>query len=192
MPDTTPILRCLTVDAHWAWAIAQGIKRVENRTRGIKTSAGQPIAHETYQRGHWALDVPFFLAIHAGLRLDMAEAQRRRIIPDNRGLATSLAEMEDGRGKILAVVQVPTWFDQRQLRPAVIDTVRVNFHGFLDDSGRWPIGLLLDEVSILPCPVACKGKQGLWTLRPEDAAAVVGQLPEGHVLLPQRPKEQGR
>ena len=175
MPETTPILRCLTLDAHWAWAVREGMKLVENRKRGVKTAAGFRIAHEDTP-GCWVLDAPYFLAVHSGMKLD----------PDAEFLADETAtDAWILRGHISCVVRVERWYD-RGNAGFHFSTLR---HTLERKHGRWLApkdiadkALVLTDLHKLATPVRATGAQGLWLPSAEVRAEILSQLPAGHLL----------
>lgn len=152
-------IRALTIIQPWAHLIAHGAKRVENRT-------WEPTA-----RG---LAVGDYLAVHAGLSVDLAcwdgahETMPREEAPELRALVDGVVfttperarrEFIRGRVPLGAVVAVARLAAVEDEEPA--------------DDAYWcgPWGWRLDEVIAID-PVPCKGAQGLWELPPDVYATV--------------------
>lgn len=141
-------MKALTIDAYWAWAIMEGHKRVENRS------------WETKHRGP--------LLIHAGLSDKRDEAALEVI--RSQGI-TPPADIDRLRGKILCVVDVvDMWKDP----PGMFATE----HGRSQFGAWWvgPCGWELDNVRPLLEPIACTGKQSLWTPPADVLEAIDLQL----------------
>lgn len=151
----------LTLKQPWAYAISDKGKLVENRSWIARHALGRDIA------------------IHAG-----AEPKTKR---DREEVDFLLSQLDD-----VAQCSASSKTSYSELTSsALVAVVRVDgfVSGLPDDQvdprcsargkGSWyvgPIGWLLSNVRVLPEPVACKGKQGLWTLSPELATAVAAQV----------------
>ena len=99
------------------------------------------------------------LAIHAGRRYDGADACRF--------IARILGELP------------PV---QAHCREGIVAVARLAGLRFPPSNDPWlvgPVGWLLDNVRVLPRPIACKGAQGLWTLPPDVEAEVRRRLATG-------------
>jgi hypothetical protein len=143
-------LPAITIWQPYAWAIAAGHKRVENRT-WLPRIVGVDIA------------------IHAGKTLDedaLLAMQVGSYLPD-RGDAPEADQLARG-----AVVAVARLFAATRY-PAMVQSQLGA--GQL----RWfngPVGWLLSDVRRLPEPVPCRGAQGLWALPGDVDAAVRRQV----------------
>ncbi len=82
------ILKALTIDAYWAWAIIYGKKRVENRS------------WRTHYRG--------LLAIHAGknCRRDQQAIDAMRLIDPNLESCPTEVQADSIRGRIIGIVDL--------------------------------------------------------------------------------------
>jgi hypothetical protein len=151
---TRPPLRAITLWPEWAAAIVTLDKRVENRTWWHNLPPGTEIA------------------IHAGKHTGgrpgpSAEREGIRLMHDQAVYAGHLrADLYriTGAFPTSAIVAVAT-LGAREARPIVRSTPT-----------GWAVPGLehwwLDEVRVLREPVPCGGKQGLWTV-PEDLAAAI-------------------
>mgnify|MGYP002641405300 CR=1 FL=1 len=169
MPETTPILRCLTLDAHWAWAVREGMKAVENRKRGVKSAEGKTIAHEQTPGG-WVLDVPFFLAVHAGMKWD-ADADFLPRCRDDLAF-----------GHIGCIVRVRSWVDRRLADHGTLHKLAEQYGRWLEPVTARPVALDLTDLHKLERPVVATGAQGLWLPSADVRAEILAQLPVGHLL----------
>lgn len=144
-------MRALTVLQPWAWAIAAGFKRVENRD----WMPGRWIARGTR------------IAIHAGKRApelaDLRFVERRVPAEAWRGSATQRVA-----GAVVAVAKVANVVEAAKDLP---EDQRPWFVG--------RFGWVLEDVRRLAVPVACRGQQRLWTLAGPELFAVLEQLGEG-------------
>lgn len=152
-------MKALTVQQPWAWAIALGAKKIENRTQS------------------WRHRGP--LAIHAGARVSergvgmVPELMAR----DGWGSADSIRQWmleEIVHGAVIAVTDLAdvhwtvasdccgTWAEQAYTEVTSSGVRR-----------RTEVAhLVLDDVLALNEPVPCKGRLGLWNL-PEDVAEII-------------------
>jgi len=137
----SPILG-LTVYRPWSWAIAEGLKDVENRS--------------------WTPNIPIghYLAIHAGLKWDRSALpffDRIRRMPGCNlpGVTPRADQCDEG---IIAIAKYGGYItpDQAPDNPWLIG----------------PYGWKLDHVVKLNQPVPCKGAQRLWALPPDVLALV--------------------
>lgn len=152
-------LRALTIIQPWAHLIVHGRKRVENRT-------WEPAA-----RG---LRVGDYLAIHAGMAVDLSHWDRAyEVVPEEEPLA--LRELVAGGVFIMPERARRDFIRGRVPLGAVVGVARLADveDEEPDDDPYWcgPWGWRLDEVVAIE-PVLCKGAQGLWTLPPEVLATV--------------------
>lgn len=151
---TTPRdLLALTVLQPWAWALAKGLKPVENRT--------------------WAPPVALagrYLAIHAGKRIDEEGTSSFRTIIREPAVRTRL-EAVHGTGE-LTLAMMPTG--------AIVAVGRLvgmvtREEQLPPDAAPWfcgPVGWLFADVREIEPAVPCRGAQKLWTV-PADVADVV-------------------
>lgn len=165
-------MRALTLTQPWAGLVASGVKLVENRPRSI-------LGREHFGR-------PF--ALHASRQIDEKVYRTIREIAPELHLDEELTEE-----------QLPAWYRLSRITSAVIavatveraviewhDGTIVDRHGVnggpvvdLGDQRRWffgAVGYVLRDVRALATPVPCRGALGFWTLPPEVAAGVEGQL----------------
>ena len=156
-------IRALTLWPEWAWAVHFLDKRVENRTWA-------PPASVIGQR----------VAIHAGLKLDLAARQSLRMnghdyhTPERDGYV---------HGAVESVVTIAGWVrDFRGADVALDDEVSAHvtdpeaIDAVFSPWFMGPIGWVLTDIIALPEPVPCKGAQGLWTLPADVESAVLAQL----------------
>jgi hypothetical protein len=128
-------LRALSIRQPWAWAVAAGLKRIENRS--------------------WRVSYRGPLAIHAARVVETeafprCERLARRTVPFN--LAT---------GAVVAVVHLADIVMASELRD--------------DPWAEGPWCWVLDDVMPI-CPVACEGRQQLFTLPDDVEEAVEHQI----------------
>ena len=149
-------MRALTLWQPWAWAVASGIKRVENRK-------WEPHAKMLGQR----------IAIHASMKWDKtSDAMLRRLLHAEEPAAPTRAECLHGVILGTAVIDcVVTKSD---------DAERIAG----PHQKRWffgPYGWILRDIQMLVVPIACRGYQKLWTVSPsvERALARGPQLATG-------------
>lgn len=140
-------MKALTIHQPWAWAIAAGHKRVENRT--------------------WLTAYRGWLAIHAGSsNKSIADATafcaRQGVTPP------PIESLHFG-----AVIAVATLVD---VRPLHTDSLFREEHD-KDPWAFGPQCWILDDVRSLSDPVPCSGKMGLFDLPDEVARAVRLQAP---------------
>lgn len=136
-------MQALTVHHYWAWAISQGIKRVENRPRW------------TAHRGP--------LAIHAGVSHNSLEASRELLLKLGHEPPT---EESLTFGAIIAVVDLVDVVEYDPRLPELLD--RSGLAG--DPFATGPVCYILANPRPLITPIACRGMQGFWKL-PADLAA---------------------
>lgn len=143
MPSPPP--KALTIDAYWAWAIAHGEKRVENR------------GWRTHYRGP--------LLIHAGLteRRDTEAIEFLRQHPASLGPA---AKVQAIRGTVIAVCDLVDCIES-DYPPLITHPLAGDPFAF----GPWC--WVLANVRPLAEPIACTGKQGLWTPPSEVLDAIL-------------------
>lgn len=133
--------RALTIDAWWAWAIAHGPKRVENR------------GWQTHYRGP--------LLIHAGLtdRRDRQAIEAiEEIAPWLLARQCAPGNMDQHRGRVLAVAELVDCLPIEELERKT-QMQAGKFHN------PWAFGpwcWVLERVRPLPTPIPVKGLQGLW------------------------------
>ena len=155
-------LVALTIWQPWAWAIAAGHKRVENRTW---VPARQQLKPGDY------------LAIHAGKQSDLPaiaaiEEEMGLKVPEHLDYGAVLAV---ARYRGFLRVDVPRCGNSGQAR--TIDTDSCSLPpaerlGFDDGWLTGPIGFILTPVVRLLEPVPVRGGQKLWNLPPDAYAAV--------------------
>lgn len=176
-------MRALTLWPEWAWAICNLGKRVENRSERFarmiagqvgdgwlaihagKNIGGGPGWSATYE----GIDDVITMAIEEmwDVSTDQRDDEGNDICPDlyaefSRGEHTvTVRASEITTSAIVAVCRV-----RGVLPPGLAYPWKVPTSG----------ALKLDDVRVLPKPVFCGGRQGLWTL-PEDAErAVMAQV----------------
>lgn len=150
-------MKALTVHQPWAWAIAVGLKPIENRTwapRGQLSPGDRFAIHAGRARGELG-DLAFVreLAVRVGRG---AEVPR---------------DLDDPRLVRGAVVAVAT-YGGVVTNQAAADLVRPG-------AGEWyagEVGWVLRDVVPLWQPIGCRGFQGLWELDGETLFQVVEQL----------------
>lgn len=142
-------MKAITVKQPWAWAIAAGLKDVENRTRPSpwRTASGQRVA------------------IHAGQSIDgegvlrVAELVRRQ-----RGGPVPEQPIDPSvRGAIIATAVLRDVHTCTALRPC----------SPWGERGTWH--LTLRDVVALDEPVPARGALGLWTLPADVERLVLGR-----------------
>lgn len=142
-------MRALTLHQPWAWAVAHGFKRIENRS--WPPNASLPIG-DTF-------------AIHAGRGWDktampLLVKHLRRV---SAAYPLPLRE-EYVRGAIIGTARLIAVVDNAK------DAARLAGPG----QGVWffgPFGWVLDEIKLAP-PIPLRGWQGLWIL-PETVDAAI-------------------
>lgn len=169
-------MKALTVRQPWAWAIAAGVKTVENRTRG------------TLHRGP--------LAIHAGqgwserglisplIRADWRTAADPRLLEDEwadsftRGAVVAVAQLVDSHSaESPAVVRQAdgSWVSE----DGCCTNPYAEFVVYVDDqrdTTRDVVHLVLADVVALDEPVRCRGALGFWNLPADVDEMVTAQL----------------
>lgn len=140
-------MMALTIWQPMAWAIAEGHKRIENRTWIRPRLIGQ------------------LMAIHAGEKWHEEHAEQMR---DLLGLAVP-TKVELVHGAVIAVVTVRGFVHEDDTQANAKRYQASNFF-----SG--PYGWILSKAKKLNKPVPCKGRQGLWTLPVGVCAEVEAQL----------------
>lgn len=170
-----PEIRGLTVRQPWAFAIAHGSKRVENRPRVIRYRGQLAIHAGGYAR--WDRAGEASLLVRAAWRtwtaalppMNVAGPLRQNALHIDFGAIVAVAtvsgchstadkECGDGTGGMCSPWAAWTPFE--------------------DEPGyHW----LLGDVQALPRPIPCKGKLGLWRLPEDVEKAVREQLEGGHV-----------
>lgn len=125
-------IKGLTVHQPWAWAIADGHKKIENRS---------------WWTGHRGL-----LAIHAGKKWDLDAVRWMRMQP---GLPDAPSMDDVPRGAVVAVVELVGVCG----RSADKDRVVCECGPWAQPR---QIHWQLKPTSPLAVPVPCSGKQGLW------------------------------
>lgn len=143
-------MHALTVCQPWAWAIARGFKRVENRS--------------------WATNFRGPLAIHAGLSRKWIDGGRTHLYEAARDYDRPDWRMPDEDalvyGAIVAVASVVECVtidellrrDEHDLRGAG-PGLPAEILAFAGGPWCW----LLEDVRPLAEPIPCRGAQGLWT-----------------------------
>jgi hypothetical protein len=142
---------CLTVCEPWATLIAQGRKKVENRT--------------------WATKHRGPLLIHAGKAHKHYEAELREAAswPGRYGVPLPAAS-ELTWGGLIAVVDLTACLALRDLDPGDQDEFAwVKEHPFTEGPFCW----VLQNARIMPRPVPWRGAQGLWNVPLEKLPADV-------------------
>jgi hypothetical protein len=139
-------VKALTLHAPWAWAIAYGPKRVENRT-------WKPPAALLGQR----------IAIHAGAGLGtVAERESCILTLLNAGIDPP---DEWPRSRVLCTVRLQGWIALDGLFSS--EVVR---HAYDSEWFCGPIGWVLEAVQAVPVEESCSGARGLWDYEPPSAA----------------------
>lgn len=139
MTTQPPTFGAITLWPEWAWAITALGKDVENRNWPRPAFA---------LAGRW-------LAIHAGKRVgggQLAAEQALSLVLQTAGDGATLA-------RAITAEDIPT--------SAIVAVVRVGEVGYglpsrWSAEGAWQMGFA--DVLILPRPVPCAGRQGVWTL----------------------------
>lgn len=136
-------MKALTLRHPWAWAVCYLGKPVENRT--WMPSPRQLRPGEKF-------------AIHAGK------------MPSKIEIAEALAWMDfEGLLHNAPLDKVPAFADLRTQESAIVAVA--TFGGIVTEHpSPWfcgPYGWVLDDLVVLPAPVACRGAQGLWNLPPD-------------------------
>lgn len=155
-------MRALTLHQPWAWAVAEGIKRVENRTWAPPRSfISLPQPEQIF-------------AIHAGKTWDESayDALDRLLGPDEPDPPRS---WEVVRGAVIAVARYDQLASNNNFYALGAPVVERELGA---DQVRWffgPYGWLLADIVKLPEPVPCRGYQGLWTLPADVESDVVEQ-----------------
>jgi hypothetical protein len=151
-------MRALTLYPEWAWAICALGKRIENRTWIAERMVGHHLCIHGgknigghARRDDWHLDIADVLAQKTGRR----DASRE-------DMARGVVAAQKHAGAIVAVCKV-VGFTQASEDPWFV--------------GPW--GWLLDEVQVLPAPVACKGAMGLWEVPAAAEAEILAQIGGG-------------
>ncbi len=139
-------MKAISLWQPWASAIALGLKRIE--TRHWQTSYRGQIAIHAAKK--WSLDQREFAAVERAL---------------GRG---------DARIALGAIVAVATLSDIRPTDELVIAINPVEKIYGNYDSGRF--GWILDDVRALREPIPCMGRQSIWTLHDDMAAAIRDQI----------------
>jgi len=131
-------MKAITIDALWAWAIMQGIKRVENRTWPTK------------YRGR--------LAIHAGQSRRRDEAARAAL----EALGVDVPD-DVPRGVLLGTVELDDVVDVREAtQQTFCDLGPVGLRN--DPLATGPICWLLSRPEPLADPVPIGGRLSLWNV----------------------------
>lgn len=144
------LTRGLSVRQPWAWAIAQGWKPVENRTRAFpRALAGVPVA------------------LHAS-RVPDAAAVLPDLVADES--LTDAALFNDPLLDLGAVIAVVTFTGSHQVCRTAVPPAEC---GAWAEPGchHWTIA----TVRPLAKPVPCRGMPGFWPLPPGVAATVAGR-----------------
>lgn len=157
MERRNPMMRAISLWRPWPWAIVHAPrdpKRVENRSYRPRCLLGGDVALHAGQR--WASEAAGHLA-----------AFYPSTFPDDRG-AHPLG--------VVAVARVVGWLGfEQQEKTEVVGQVELADHIW----SPWlvgPIAWVLDDVRALATPVACTGRQGIWTLPVDVETAVQAQL----------------
>jgi len=144
-------MRALTIKQPWAWAIAHGSKRIENRS--------WPTAY----RGE--------IAIHAGARSgwDHVAEDSPLLRQEWRRLGHLAAHLERNSewidfGAVIAVARIADCHDGALEQGECSDW-----------ANRWDFHWVLAQVRPLTDPVPCRGALGLWRLPGDVEAAVRAQ-----------------
>lgn len=150
MHPQQPPLRCLTVWQPWASLIIDGTKDIENRR--------WPLPHK-----HWGA----WIGVHAAAR---KPTRNEELICGRAGLGTLSTYP---RGCLLGAMRV-----DRCVNVATVDLsdpICASDWGDEDSPFWWVIGAVVQ----LPKPIACTGRQRLWTC-PDEAAHQVAELIAAH------------
>jgi len=137
------ILKALTIDALWAWAIIWGPKRVENRS--WRTSYRGP------------------LVIHAGQN-KTRDAEALAFLR-SQGLDPPVAEcLEEFRGCIIGVVDLVDIVPEKETQgfPFITEVGRYLIGS--DPFATGPQCWILEQPRALEIPIPATGKQGIWNL----------------------------
>lgn len=162
---TTTKLRALTLHPEWAWAICHLDKRVENRPERVARMVLNVVGDG-------------WLAIHAG-----------KHYAGRPGIRSG----REGVGAVVKVAHAAGWPAKGDSLPP---TTRVSFDPVPksaivaltrvsrgDPDSPWSVPgqaqIGLRDLFVLPEPVPCGGKQGLWTVSDDVAERVLAQLPGG-------------
>jgi hypothetical protein len=140
-------MRAITLHAPWAWAIAHGPKRVENRT-------WKPPSALLGQR----------IAIHAGRGLGTVGERESCILAL---LNTGIDPPDEWpQSRVLCTARLQGWI-------ALDGSFSSEVVRYAYDS-EWfcgPVGWVLEAVQAVPGEPSCGGERGLWAYRPPPAAA---------------------
>lgn len=151
-----PVLRALSIQQPWIWAILHCKKRVENRSwRPHQNIIGRPIA------------------LHASLLTDLSG------VPKFTEILTRMREWEmlefyraspKAHGAIVAVAMITGWAEQKGDGVQFFTPDHDRRYGRKLLSSPWASGPVcwgLSHVEILRDPIPCSGQQRLWSLPPE-------------------------
>ena len=160
-------LKALTLDGVWPWAITVLDKAVENRSPRFAKSIAKQIG------GGW-------LAIHAGKNIGNRPGRPATNEAIRGLLAMALDAGWEGGPTIYNKGGRRVGFQESDVRTsAIVAVCRVGRVLPPGESAPWKVtesaAVELLDVRVLPEPVPCKGKQGLWRLDAETHAAVVAQ-----------------
>lgn len=154
-------MRALTVRQPWAWAIAHGGKRVENRSQLWRYRG--PFA--VHAAAHWSPGGEVSPLVHAA-----AVAAR------DAGVIASTIDVVRGWGvPYRAVVAVAELLD---VHPDAGCCEPWGEHTWVGDGDEvhTVVHLVLGDVRALTVPVPVGGALGLWTLPPDVEAAVMREI----------------
>jgi hypothetical protein len=151
-------MKAITVRQPWAWAIAVGVKTIENRSRSTP----------------WTSAVGQRIAIHAGKAWDsdafddpalfrLAEHVCSRLYGDDRGypaaaLISVMTPQFHHQGAILATARLDNVHQPHQCS----DVGENRLCSPWAQRDAWH--LVLSDIQRLPEAIPCRGYQGLWTV----------------------------
>lgn len=150
MSIQTLVMRAITVQQPWAWAIIHGGKDIENRTRNIAGKYRGPIA------------------IHAGKAESRIGAHDERVL---REMARLPGAPTLFKGAIIGVVDLVDEHRNNHGHRLIDGCCRSEW---ADQWGGTGAHLVLANPRPLTEPISCLGALGLWTPRP----ALLAQLQE--------------
>ena len=147
-----PSCRILSVRQPWAWAIAAGIKGIENRT--------------------WSTPFEGVLFIHAGQRVD---AKGIAFLKDDLGLKLP-SSFETGA--VVGAAALVACIDVAEMtKKEIEETGKWLESVWQAPFAEGPVLWVLPEGARLKEPVPMKGKVGLWTPEPALAERLFSLLP---------------
>lgn len=145
-------MRALTLWQPWASLMAMGLKQHETRSWGTK-HVGPLAIHAAKKSPRTPGPLVVMLAAHWGIKVSAAE----------------LVLEQMPVGSVVGVVDLVGCQSTLRCDPQDLDRA-------LGDYGPDRFAWLTRDPAKLADPIACRGRQGLWRLRPEVADRVIVQL----------------